>query len=531
MVWKVQSSISGGTKLSVSQESEYRSCCNQLHKLSQEFDSLSSQWMQAASRIMANSLAKNSCEGPLCNTNNSLTTSLTYDQCEMNSKECKRFSEKLFELSVLLSRANSLYSEAERASKQLFDNVVSLGFTFAPATAIPIFVYAGISIFKDSTTPNSNMRNFAKWSHDTAPLQQGLIKGLSQHFIINPITGLPLRWLNSIQKTKSLFKNAKFSFGFSNFNSPLARVSGGLSSISSRINNLWQGNKLTVTKVNIPKKSYKNILPKKGQTIGEAFTNITELSNGNIGVKPPLVNSEAATVAIQCFRKPDGSKSWLVTIPGTDGKPHSPFGWEQNAEVMSENKISRTQADSTRMVIEAMRKAGINKNDSVAIIGHSQGGIVAASIASDYSEEYNIQHVITAGSPIANHPIPKKTWVTSVEMDDELVPSLDGKSNPSRNNWVTISAKTTHYGNEKNKDDKRNKKSKSSKDSYNVSGTTVKGVPESGTLTHDLHYHCAAYEDASALGSRAIRSQEEHFENIVSGKLESTTLWQGTVNK
>lgn len=69
---------------------------------------------------------------------------------------------------------------------------------------------------------------------------------------------------------------------------------------------------------------------------------------------------------------------------------------------------------------EAMKQAGIKSNEPVALIGHSQGGIVAATIASDLKDDYDIEHVVTAGSPVANHPIPEKTWVTSVEMDDEL---------------------------------------------------------------------------------------------------------------
>lgn len=53
------------------------------------------------------------------------------------------------------------------------------------------------------------------------------------------------------------------------------------------------------------------------------------------------------------------------------------------------------------MVAEAMRQAGIGKDEPVALIGHSQGGIVAATLASDWAEEYTIEHVVTAGSPVA----------------------------------------------------------------------------------------------------------------------------------
>ncbi len=530
MPWKVQSTIIGGKALSASKEQEYLYCSNQLKNLSYDFNYLSENWLQAYMRIMSITLVKNSCDGPFCNISDSINTSLSYEECRINSQECKLISEKLLDLSELIARANSLYSNAELSTRNFFDNTVSLCFTLIPSLSIPMLVSAGISLNSDK---NNSMTNFAKWSNATAPLQQGFIRGISNNILINPITGFTIHGLNFMKKAKLLFNNGKQdkSIIFNNFSrSSLSEVSAGLSSITSRINNYSQGNKLTVSKINIPNKS-KTILPKNGQSIKEALTNITELSSGNIGVHPPLANSEAATIAIQCFKKKDGSKSWLVTIPGTDGKPHSPFGWEQNAEVMSAYKSDRVKADSARMVISAMKKAGIQKNDPVALIGHSQGGIVAAAIASDYSKEYNIQHVVTAGSPIANHNIPEKTWVTSIEMEDELVANLDGKSNPSRSNWVTIRAKATHFDRKNIKNSKKSKENNENNEKYDISGVTVKGIDEKGTLTHDLHYHQAAYEDASTLGSSAILNQENHFKNIVDGKLESTTLWQGVMNK
>ncbi|EIK85057.1 hypothetical protein CGSMWGv00703C2mash_04861 [Gardnerella pickettii 00703C2mash] len=54
-------------------------------------------------------------------------------------------------------------------------------------------------------------------------------------------------------------------------------------------------------------------------------------------------------------------------------------------------------------------------------------------------------------------------------------------------------------------------------------------MPEEGTLTHDLNYHQAAYADAHQLASKEIRTQESHFNKILSGKLEETTLWQGVM--
>ena len=66
---------------------------------------------------------------------------------------------------------------------------------------------------------------------------------------------------------------------------------------------------------------------------------------------------------------------------------------------MSANAMQRRNADSARMVVEAMRQAGIGRDERVALIGHSQGGIIAATLASDYADEYRIEHIVTRRLP------------------------------------------------------------------------------------------------------------------------------------
>ncbi len=66
---------------------------------------------------------------------------------------------------------------------------------------------------------------------------------------------------------------------------------------------------------------------------------------------------------------------------------------------MSSDSKQRMEADSARMVQEAMKQAGIKSNEPVALIGHSQGGIVAATIASDLKDDYDIEHASPPGRP------------------------------------------------------------------------------------------------------------------------------------
>ncbi|WP_427898438.1 esterase/lipase family protein [Gardnerella pickettii] len=542
MPWRVKSTITGGEPLSVADSNAYRTKAARLSELSNDFHSLSACWMQTAMQIESQKAAlvqnQNNCFSENIN-QHALQNLPDSNECRIKSSQCESMSNNLSELATLIVRANNLYSQAEYKNRETLDNLVSIGTTIFPIAAVPFFASVGFSAILDMTQ-KSGMKNFSKWSHATAPIQQGFIRGFSKHFLINPVTGIPIRLFSSIQE-KNDAKHSK---------APVSTFASALSMFSSKINDANQGNNLKVTKLVLPKNAQSKIFLYKGNNIGQALENLNSLSSGNLSVHPPKTNPDAATIAIQRFRQKDGSTSWLVTIPGTDGKPKSPFGWPQNAEVMSSSRSVRMNADSTRMVVEAMKKSGIKANDNVVLVGHSQGGIVAAGIASDYSKQYNIKHVVTAGSPIANHAIPSKTWVTSIEMEDELVPTLDGASNPSRNNWVTIHAvaskavasKSANRIKRKEEDEEnvskqnRNKigntnhnTNRNTKNIFEKDGILVKNVPEEGTLTHDLNYHQAAYADAHQLASKEIRTQESHFNKILSGKLEETTLWQGVM--
>lgn len=553
MPWKVQSTVSGGIKLTKAQSKAYSNTARKLCSFANELSSLSASWQHAA-MVIANQISSLEKAGGTTKYTNSqpfasqhAKSSLTPGECMLYANECKQISNNLEQLSEIIIRANNIYEDAEVQAKENFDNKIALMTAIAPITSLPFFVSAAFAVLEDSME-HSGFKHFAKWSNATRHIQQGTIRGLSQNMMINPITGLPIFTLGAVQNSRGKkIKIDKFNkFGLKkkiitnkllnnikrNIQSPVPFVSGALSLGTAALNNRIQGNTLRVTRISQPWKKAKFVLPKPGRNLSEALDNLTELGRGNLSVRPPLVNPDAATIAIQRFKRADGKTSWMVTIPGTDGKAHSPFGWEQNLEVMSNTPLARKQADSTRMVIEAMERSGIQSKDPVVLVGHSQGGIVAASIASDYSKKYNIKHIVTAGSPIANHPIPKRTWVTSIEMEDELVPSLDGKENPMRNNWVTIRGKATHVQEtprplppyamrfsgripEKKKFDRK--------------GIFVEEVPEEGTLTHDLHYHKAAYADAMQLGSKSVIAQDQHFQKIIDGELQSTTLWQGVM--
>lgn len=248
----------------------------------------------------------------------------------------------------------------------------------------------------------------------------------------------------------------------------------------------------------------KEINPSKGiqgtSTIADSLRNVHDMRLNKV---------DYGSIAIQQYRREDGQTAWMVTIPGTDGHVDSPFNWPTNTELMSSNSQQRQYADSARMVDEAMRQAGIGKNDPVAIVGHSQGGIVAATIASDFKDRYNVEHIVTAGSPVANHPV-GDTWVTSIEMNDELVSSLDGSHNPMTDTWLTVRGYSAPIG---------------SRD-----GTAVDNTDDHKFITHDMNYMKAAWKDAEQLGNPGIASHEAHFQRTIDGTLVSTRYYRGRLS-
>jgi pimeloyl-ACP methyl ester carboxylesterase len=93
-------------------------------------------------------------------------------------------------------------------------------------------------------------------------------------------------------------------------------------------------------------------------------------------------------------------------------------------------------------VVQAMRALGVRKGEPVLLVGHSQGGLIAAALAADPAvrREFTVSHVLTSGAPVASIPVPAEVQVLSIEHSDDLVPRLDGSPNHDRPNWITVTA-------------------------------------------------------------------------------------------
>ncbi len=78
--------------------------------------------------------------------------------------------------------------------------------------------------------------------------------------------------------------------------------------------------------------------------------------------------------------------------------------------------------------------------EPVVLVGHSQGGLHAASLAADdgFRREHRVTHVLTTGAPVGLVPVPDDVRVLSVEHADDPVPTLDLAPNPARPSWLTL---------------------------------------------------------------------------------------------
>jgi PGAP1-like protein len=150
--------------------------------------------------------------------------------------------------------------------------------------------------------------------------------------------------------------------------------------------------------------------------------------------------SSSAQIHVERVDGPSGRR-WVVSVPGTsDWSPvagPNPFDLTGNVRLMAGERTA-----AMRAVAVALRDSGVRRDEPVLLVGHSQGGLIAAALAADPSvrSRFRISHVLTSGAPVASVPVPDDVQVLSIEHTDDLVPRLDASANHDRPNWITVTA-------------------------------------------------------------------------------------------
>jgi hypothetical protein len=128
-------------------------------------------------------------------------------------------------------------------------------------------------------------------------------------------------------------------------------------------------------------------------------------------------------VVIERYSFPDGPDRFEVYITGT--ADFSPRSGEEAFDLTSDvTGMAGLPAGAIEAVRQAMRDAGVTADSPVQFSGFSQGGLIAAALAS--SGEYSTHGVFTAGAPTAHLEVPEGIPVIELEHTDDIVPALGG---------------------------------------------------------------------------------------------------------
>ena len=143
--------------------------------------------------------------------------------------------------------------------------------------------------------------------------------------------------------------------------------------------------------------------------------------------------TDKSTIRIESY----GENKFLVYIPGTQNwslKPgENPLDLRSNLYAMAAPEL----AASERAVRSALVAAGVGAGAKVVLVGHSQGGIIAANIASR-KQPFKVAGVLTFGAPVSQQAANLRVPTLSIEHTNDSVPKLDLKPNPDASNWVTV---------------------------------------------------------------------------------------------
>lgn len=136
--------------------------------------------------------------------------------------------------------------------------------------------------------------------------------------------------------------------------------------------------------------------------------------------------------------------SWVVQISGT--QVWNPRAGDNPLDVTTDvRSMARESTVLAQAVDEALRQAKADSGrdasaDPVLLSGHSLGGIAAAGLAASpqFTARHHVTHVVTMGSPVSRVPVPPGVQVMSLEHSQDPVPRLEGRRNPDRQHWVTV---------------------------------------------------------------------------------------------
>jgi pimeloyl-ACP methyl ester carboxylesterase len=144
-------------------------------------------------------------------------------------------------------------------------------------------------------------------------------------------------------------------------------------------------------------------------------------------------------IRVEVYQRNSGNgRQFVVYVPGTQSAAlagRMPLDMRSNLKAMATPGL----AASERAVLSALGQLGAGRNDSVLLVGHSQGALIASNIAAARTP-FRVSGLISVGGPIAHHSVSRLGThpIIAIEHLNDPVPALSGRANPLTKNLVTV---------------------------------------------------------------------------------------------
>ncbi|WP_186759178.1 hypothetical protein [Arthrobacter alpinus] len=172
-------------------------------------------------------------------------------------------------------------------------------------------------------------------------------------------------------------------------------------------------------------------------------------------IKGLLEGSKAAygyppgSIGVDRVDRPDGSRVWIVNLPGTEvwNKVDSENPWDLEGDLEGMTAAQKEMFAQQHIVIQELMKAALHAvgalaNEEVVITGHSGGGIHAVAAAADpaFLTKVNVKMLIIAGAPAKNLHVAPSIQVLGLENEHDIVTAADFGPAPDLPNWVSVTS-------------------------------------------------------------------------------------------